>query len=163
MTQTSPKTPRRWVILLLIASLAVNLLVAGVIIGSALSPEHRRSGEHDGGPARGFIGEPFLKALSDADRRKLVRELRQNEKTIRESRDGLRQRFEEFLTVVRAESFDAKAAVQLLGSQRELVIGRQKHGEQLLMQRLEAMTPQERTAYADRLAKMLKHLRRRRD
>jgi len=154
-----PRHRRRWVMPLLFVSLAVNLLVAGLVVGHALSPDARF--DREGRPARGVIGEPFIRALPDADRRALMRDVMQDRDRIRESRESLKQRFEAFLAALRAVPFDSDEVRRLLLEQREAAVGRQAIGEALLMKRLDEMSDDERAAYADRLEESLARLRRR--
>lgn len=162
MTETTPDVPRkrRWIMPLLFTSLAVNLLVAGVVIGALLSPDGPRN-RSEIGPGRGVIGEPFIRALPRSERRALAEDVRKMSPQIREGRENLRQRFEAFLTALRADPFDPAAISRLLAEQRGVAVGRQEIGERLLMKRLEAMTPEQRAAYADALEKSLRNLRRR--
>ena len=107
MTEITPDTPkkRRWVMPLLYVSLFVNLLVAGLVIGAMLSPDGPRR-RADDRPARGVIGEPFVRALPAEERRALMKDVLSNGDRIRESRESLRQRFEAFLAALRADPFD---------------------------------------------------------
>ena len=159
MSDTPKK--RRWLVPALVISLALNLLVVGIVIGAITSGGKHRGG-HDGGPARGFIGEPFLRALPQEHRRALAEGLRENPVAMQETREALRERVQNLLTVLRSDPFDAETAARLLSEQRTLVVDRQKHGEGLLLERLSAMSADERSAYADKLEKALKHLNRRR-
>lgn len=157
-TQDSPPKKRRWLMPVLFVSLAANLLVAGVLAGAMLSPDGPRNERQDR-QARGIVGEPFIRALPREERRALFGEARQNRERIRESRNTLRQRFNAFLIVLRTDPFDAEAAARLFGEQRQAAIRRQEIGETLLMNRLQAMTTEQRAAYADALERELKALR----
>lgn len=160
MTETLKK--RRWLVPVLVISLAMNVLVAGVVIGAVVSGGGKHRGTNDGGPARGFIGEPFLRALPQDHRRALAQGLRENPREIQETREALRERVQNLLAVLRTDPFDAETAARLLSEQRALVVDRQKHGETLLLDRLSSMTAEERADYADKLENALKHLNRRR-
>ena len=162
MSDQPPEKPRRsWLKPLLFASLALNLLIIGAIVGRALSPDNHRHRDRVEGPARSVIGEPFIRALSPEDRRDLLADLKNDAPRIRETRDNLRQRFQAFLAAIRADPFVPEEVERLMKDQRQVATGRQELGEALLMRRLQAMTPDERAAYADRLEKSLKRLRRR--
>lgn len=160
MSDTPKK--RRWLVPALVISLALNLLVVGIVIGAVTSGGGKQRGGHDGGPARGFIGEPFLRALPQEHRRALAEGLRENPVAMQETREALRERVQNLLTVLRTDPFDAETAARLLSEQRSLVVDRQKHGESLLLERLSTMSAAERSTYADKLEKALKHLNRRR-
>lgn len=162
MTDTTPEPPkkRRWLMPVLFASLTVNLLIAGIVLGAFLSPDSPRN-RKDQGPARGVIGEPFIRALPKEERRVLIRDVMQNRAQIQESRENLRQRFLAFLEILRTDPFDAAEAARLLGDQRQVAVDRQQIGEALLMQRLEDMTSEQRAVYADALEKSLRRLKKR--
>lgn len=158
MTQTPEKAKRRWLMPAFIASLTLNLLVAGVLVGWVLSPEGPRRERFD---THGVIGEPFFRALPVKDRRALIGDILRDPERFREGRDGLRQRFDAFLAALRADPFVPGDVKRLLAEQSEVAIGRQKIGEDLLVQRLESMSGEERAAYADRLEDMARRFKRR--
>lgn len=163
-TETPPKAPkqRRWMMPVLILSVAINLLVAGIVAGAFLSPDGPRKGSsQDQRAIRGVLGEPFFRALPTDERRAMLRDVIGNRDKFREGRDVLRERVGQFLAALRAETFDRAEAERLLGEQRNAASRRQDLGEKLLLDRLEAMTQAERAAYADALEKQLKGLRRR--
>ena len=144
----------RW---LLFGSLAVNLLILGVVIGWVLSPDGPR---RDDRPARSLMGAPFAEALAPEDRRALSREMRGRADRIEGTRDELRARFETLLDALRAEEWDRDAVTAVLDDQRRAAEGRQRLGEELLLDRLDAMTPEARRAYADRLEERVRRGRR---
>lgn len=152
------KKNRRWLFPLLFVSLAVNLLIAGIVAGWMLSPNASKRSEY--GTIRGLVGEPFLRALPADQRRAMMRDVRREAPRILESRENLRARFEAFLEALRADPYDPSIVSALLREQREVALRRQDIGESLLLERLEAMSPEERQAYADALEKSFTRLRR---
>ena len=162
MTENNASTPpkrRRWVLPLLFVSLALNLLVAGIVFGTVLQGGNERDGR-PGGPARSVLGEPFVRALEPTDRMALGREIIANRDQLRENRSDLRARVEVLLETLGEETFDRDAVSALLSEQRGLAVKRQEVGESLLLNRLEEMSLEERRAYADRLGKSLMRFRR---
>ena len=159
--EPTPARRRRWIVPLLVVSLALNLLVVGAIVGRALSPDGPHRKDRVSGPVRSVIGEPFVRALSREDRRALLEDLKAQGPRIRENRESLRARFEAFLAAVRSDPFQPEEVRRLMMEQRSVAQGRQELGEILLMNRLEAMSVEERAAYADRLEKGLKSFKRR--
>jgi uncharacterized membrane protein len=157
MAETDKK-PRRWLYPLLFVSLALNLLVAGMIVGWLASPGGPKRSEF--GSARGLVGEPFLRALPDDQRRAMLRDISRDAPKLRESRESLKARFDGFLTALRADPYEPETVAALLRDQREAALTRQDIGERLLLDRLEAMTPEERNAYADALEQSFRRLRR---
>lgn len=160
MSETVTK-PRRWVMPLLFASLALNLLIAGIVVGWMASHGSDRRG--DFGTVRGLVGEPFLRALPDDQRRAMMRDVIREAPRIRESRESLRARFEAFLAALRAEPYDPAAVAALLKEQRDVALRRQDIGERLLLERLAEMTPDQRDAYATALERSFRRLKRRDD
>jgi uncharacterized membrane protein len=157
----APAKPRRWLMPLLIVSLAINLMIAGIVAGSWLSPDGPRKRDEGQRAIRGVLGEPFFRALPEDQRREMAREILGDRDRFREGREALRARFENFLAALRAESFDRAELERLLADQRQAAVRRQDFGESLLLDRLEAMTQAERAAYADALEERLKGFRRR--
>lgn len=163
MTDMPEPKRRRWVTPLLIASLAFNLMIVGLVVGRSLSPDGPHRSGFDPGPSRGLVGEPFVRALPSEERRALVRDILENRSQIRENRDSLRKRFEAFLEALRADPYEPETVGKLLLEQRNVAIGRQEIGEDLLLRRIEAMSDDERSAYADRLEDSLRRFTRHRD
>ena len=157
-TPPETKRRRRWVMPLLFISLAINLLVAGVILG-ALSQRGDRDSRADG-PARSLLGAPFVQALEPEDRRALGRDILRNRDKLQKNRINLRRRFDELLEELRKEDFDRARVSSLLSEQRSLAISRQDVGETLLLDRLDSMSFEDRRRYADRLDKSLRRFKR---
>ena len=161
MTETPAPRRRRWLVPLLVVSLALNLLVAGAILGRSFSPEAHRGKDRVAGPLRSVVGEPFVRALSREDRQALLADIRREGPRIRKNRESLRDQVEAFLAALRSDPFEPDVVRRLLEDQRSVAQSRQELGEVLLLNRLSAMSDDERAAYADRLEKGLKNLRRR--
>ncbi len=159
-TQT-PVRRKRWMLAVLLVSLAANLLIAGIVLGWALSPDGRRGHGDNIGAARGLISEPFVRALSPDDRRELVQSIVRDRSRIRENRDTLGQRFEALLAAIRSDAFDETTMRRLLDEQRQIAISRQEIGEALLLERLSEMSAEERSVYAERLEDLLARVKRR--
>lgn len=164
MTDSATQTPkrRRWVTPLLFVSLALNLLIIGAFAGAMLSPDGpRRHFGEDGRALRGVVGEPFFRALPADERRALVRDVVANRDRVRESRVSLQRRLDAFLAALRSEPFDRDQVARLMTDQRQAAIRRQELGEELLLNRLAAMSAEERAAYADAIEERLQRFRRR--
>ena len=158
---TPTRARRRWMMPVLFISLALNLLVIGAVVGRALSPDAPYKRDRVSGPVRSVIGEPFVRALSREDRKALLADLRQQDPKIRENREVLRARFAAFLEALRADPFQPDEVRRLLAEQRSAAQGRQELGEVLLLNRLQAMSTDERAAYADRLQERLRSFKKR--
>lgn len=155
--KTSQK--RRWVTLLLAVSLVFNMLIVGVIAGFFFANGGGK-GDRIDGPTRSLVGTPFIRALEPEDRRALALEIRRDDARLRENRSALRARFEALLDALNADPFDPEAVQVILREQRDIALRRQNIGEALLVDQLQKLSPEERAAYADRLARDLRRLRR---
>jgi uncharacterized membrane protein len=153
--------PGRMMRTVLVASLGLNLLVAGVVVGRYVAGDRDRD---RGDARRGEISRelrdignlPFVMALSREDRAALDQALGGRRDALRENRQRLRDRFEAVLTLLRADPFQPDALRTLLAEQRATLFERQQLGEDLLIARLTQMTPAERADYAERLDKSLR-------
>jgi uncharacterized membrane protein len=160
MNEENSKPRRRWLMPALLMSLALNLLIVGIVVGFAISPNSPRNIDRVGGNTRSMIGKPFVRALPHEERQALIKAIRAESGRLRENRNALRERFEALLVSLRADPFEPEAVARLLQEQRSVAVRRQKIGEELLIGRLAAMSPDQRTAYADRLAHALRRFRR---
>jgi uncharacterized membrane protein len=151
----APTPTARWVKVALVASLALNLLILGIVGGAWLSPDGPR-GDRMERAGRDMGATPFIRALEPGDRQALVRSLRREEEPLRQNREELRLRFEALLASVRADPFDPWAVESLLQLQRSAATERQMIGERLLVEQLTTMTPEARDAFADRLEQSLR-------
>lgn len=157
MTQAPERTHRtpRWIKVVLVLSLALNLLIAGLVLGALVSGKggERPRSERD------MAGLPFLRALEPADRRAVLADLRRDAGSFRENRRETRARFASLLEALRAETFDREAVKVLLDEQRGIAVARQNTGERIILDRVVSMSVAERRAYADRLEQSLKRRR----
>ena len=155
----SPTATGRWVKIALVVSLALNLLVVGLIAGAMIRHDREERGERDRARVetpRDFVRSPFLGALEPDERRAVGRELMAAEGSIRENRAELRARFERLLEAIRAEPFDRAAVEAVLDEQRAVGARRLEIAEEAVLDRLSAMPPAARAAYADRLDRSLR-------
>ena len=143
---------------LLIASLALNLLVAGVVVGGLVSKggDGPRGGNSVDRGLRDIGNVPFVMALDPEDRKELAQAMGLRRDRLRENRERLRTRFEAVLDVLRADPFEPDALSTLLADQRATLFERQQLGEDLLIGRLKDMTVEQRAAYADRVDRSLR-------
>ena len=132
-------------------SVALNLLVVGLVAGAIL---------RDGGPRDRMVRDldlgPFTEALSQADRAAIRREFVARVPDLREARRAMRAEFGDLLGVLRAEPFDPDAMRAVMAGQRARMQERLDLGQDLLLERLTAMTPEARQGFADRLEERLR-------
>jgi len=138
---------RRSLRILLVASLAFNLLIVGIGAGAMIS------GQMGGRPGRGIdlsLG-PLVEALEDADRRAIMGALRDGAHLRRPPRELRSAELGAVVAALRADPFDPAAVAAPLDAARSRTLGMMGAGQQALIARIAAMTPQQRAAFADRL------------
>ncbi len=154
--QPSPQPPR-WsrTGIFLALSLALNLLVAGIIAGALLSPDGPRGHQTDRA-GRDIGATPFVRAVDPGDRRSILAAARGEAQSLRRNRDELRLRFDALLGAIRADVFDPSEVAALLALQRSAAAERQEIGERILIEYLGDLDVDARGAYADRLESMVR-------
>lgn len=148
----------RWLLPVAAVSLAANLLIVGIAIGWVLSPDGPRGRDEAARAGRSVMGAPFVEALNREDRRALGREIAGRARDeLSGNRRDLRAQIEALIAAISADSFDRDEVTRILARQRSAAVRRQELGEALLLDRLEAMTAEERRAYAERLSDRIAH------
>jgi uncharacterized membrane protein len=161
MTDLPPVPPRPrapgWMRWTLIASLALNLAVVGVIAGTAIK---RMTGDARGPSVRALHLGPLTAALDADDRRALRRAFREQARDLRGLRADQAQGQAALLAALRAEPFDADAVRAQLAEQRARLSRGFDLGQTLLVDHLAGMSTADRAAFADRLEERLSRPRR---
>jgi uncharacterized membrane protein len=147
-----PPVPGRGLRIALFVSVALNLCIIG-LVGGALW-----HGRPEGGPrfARDLGFGPFTEALSPEDRRALVREFGRGEGGARAFRREMRADMETLLGLLRADPLDRDALGVLFARMAERGQERLETGQGLIEERILAMPPEARRAFADRLEAVLR-------
>lgn len=128
--------------------LTVNLLAVGVIGGvMAKGPPHSDRSIRDLG--FGIYGE----ALDEADRKELRRGFMEKAPGLRDMRKAMRADLAAVLAALRAEPFVPAALDAAFAGQTARLEDKMQLGQELLRDRLVAMTADQRRAFADRLEK----------
>ncbi len=159
MTKPSPRPAPPWMRVALIASLAVNLAVAGLVAGAYFRGDGNRPPEER--LARDLGGAPFIRALPKEDQRAVLRRIWRNRDTVREGRASLRKRLGTLMTVLAADTFDRARVEDLLAEQRAQMGARQSLGEAAFLDHFETLSQAERVAYVESLRKSLRRRNRR--
>lgn len=143
MDEMKPK--RRWMPVVLVLSLALNLAVVAAVSGAAWRSkgDGRISSQRDGGGKRGAA---FVFALPSEARKAVREQLRQQPR--------LRMDNEALLKALRQEPFDAATAGLVLDAQRDHGLARNDIARAAWFAQVEAMSSQERAQYADRLEEL---------
>jgi len=137
-----------WLRVVLGASLALNLLVLGLVGGAML----RYGGPEGVRPPPRSVGAALFRALPGEDRRALREH---SSVTMKGMKNGPHARQMELARALgealRATPFDLEALAALLDRQAAQRVGVQKSVQQALLERVAAMSAPDRQAYADRL------------
>lgn len=149
MTQstTPPRAPGagRALKITLALSLAVNLAVAGMVAGAFLR----------GGPMQGGVREigfgPLTEALDPRDRDALRGAFLDRGPDLRAMRNAMRADTAALVAALRAEPFDQAVFLEALAAQSRRLTERAELGQALMAERVAAMSPAERAAFADRI------------
>ena len=147
-TETEKRRSPRWMKVLLIGSLAVNLAIAGLVAGAAW-----RFAGPDGPPRAGLpLGVALYRALPEEDRRALRRDLRTAGAAHRQARRAFYGAVPEAL---RADPPDFEALDRLLADERRLHGAWQDEANRAWRAHVGAMTREARADYADRVEDVL--------
>ena len=133
--------PRRLWRIVLVCSLALNLAVAGVVIGAA------SSGRIGDGPPRSFdlgVG-PMARALMPQEQRQIRRAMRESQ--VLRSVD-LRGSMRGIEAALIAEPFAPEALRTALSAQRNKLLSLQSEAQEALILAVSEMTPERRAAFA---------------
>jgi len=137
-----------WVKAVFVLSVTLNLLVAGVLVGGFLGTERHPPRPPGGGDMTlGPLGDAFSREDRDAMRR--AAERAGNDFTT--MRNTFRADMDRLIAALSASPWDEAAVREELAGMRARTLRRMELGEQVMLERLETMTPEERTAYAERL------------
>ena len=146
----SPPPGGRKLRIALAVSVALNLLILGLVAGAVL---------RDGGPHGRMVRDldfgPFTEALTPEDRDALRRDFIRQAPDLRDMRRQMRDDFSTLLAALRAEPFDVEALRGVVANQGDRMAARLELGQDLMLARIAAMTPAERAAFADRLEQRL--------
>ena len=150
MNETETTRCPLWVKIVLVSSLALNLAIAGFVFGFVV----RGDGHVRGGSAGLSYALPYIAALERDDRRAVSRAVRRSPD--RPDRPQRRAQFEEMLNVLRADPLDRDAVLAVLKRQADGVAQVQAVAQAAWLERIEAMTAQERQTYADAVESVLR-------
>lgn len=140
----APKPTPRWIKPALVVSVALNLAIAGVVVGAILrGPPQRIVRELDFGP--------FTEALSPEDREALIHDFFRVAPMKRATMLDMRRDFDAIVAVLRTSPFDRDAMDHAMQRMGERLHSRLVIGQSLLLDRVAAMSDQDRRAFADRL------------
>jgi uncharacterized membrane protein len=149
MSETAkPPVMRRRMRIVLFASLALNLVIVGLVVGVVANGGPPSRADHrDRDPVM-----PYTRAFDEKQRRNLRDAYRSSFAPRPGSgKPDLVAGYRQAVEVLRADPFDISQLTAVVGRQKAQADRRQKSGQDILTSFLAAMSPEERLAYADRL------------
>ncbi|WP_299419305.1 periplasmic heavy metal sensor [uncultured Shimia sp.] len=148
--QPSPK-PRRLTRALLIGSLALNVLIIGVVGGAVFSLR----GGSDKGPVSDRFGSPHIKALTFDDKREVGRAIRSTYRKSNVDHRADHQHYKEALAVLRTSPLDEAVLRNLVMTLDQAGERRRAMARDVFLAKILSMSDAERADYADRLEEVL--------
>lgn len=146
-----PSKGPRWVKIALAVSLSLNLLIVGLAFG--MFNQVRKGAP----PIRaGEAAGAYTFALKPEDRHEIGKAMYDRSKSSGRDRERVTGEYERMITILTADTFDREAAKEVLGSQFDIANERRVIAEDLLLDRLEEMTAQERVEFSERLREGVK-------
>ncbi|WP_424941751.1 periplasmic heavy metal sensor [Aliiroseovarius crassostreae] len=150
-----PPKSRKWVKLVFALSLTLNLLVVGMVVGAKVAGGHDH-GFNPRGPDGGMIRDlgfgPLASALPRKDRRAIGKAFRAERGSFTDHRAAIRRDFVAMMTVLQTEPFDAGALQDLMQAQKARISETGDTLQQLVIERISLMTPEERKEFAEKVA-----------
>ncbi|MGB7317813.1 MAG: periplasmic heavy metal sensor [Planktotalea sp.] len=153
-----PAKPRRRFRILLGVSLALNLLVLGAVVGAiAKGPR-----SHGTPPGLREISAPYVGAFDRETKRDMRQSMRARLPDRSSAIKANKADYARFVALVRADTFDAASASEIMEGQLARAGNVQKLGREMAIERISAMSREDRMAYAERLEGWLEHKKERR-
>lgn len=143
---TTTRRKRRWMAPLLVASLALNLLVAGAAVSGMFWGKH---GEHGFHRSSDLLPRSFFKSLDEGRREELTAAFRARKPEFREERSALRDAAAALAKALEQEPFDpelAKAAIKEHAGRSHRLID---FVADFAGEFVQSLTPEERSALAE--------------
>jgi uncharacterized membrane protein len=140
------KKPSKFLRIVLVASLALNVAVIGAVSGLALSSNSKGTMPQRMSFEFGLIG----RVLEREDRRAISENMRRDGPRPL-SRNAMRAQVGEIAQALRADPFDPVMLSGLIGDMRDRSAGVQRNAQAAFIAHLTAMTPAKRAALADKL------------
>lgn len=140
---------RGWVKALFVLSLVLNFLVAGIVVGGILG--HGGASMPRPAPPEELTFGPLTGAFSRADRDAMRKRAEGEGTDFKAMRAAVRGDFTRLETALTANPWNEADVRAVLAEMRDRSLRRMDLGEQVMLDRLQSMTPEERLAFAARL------------
>ncbi len=148
MTDKTKPAKKPWMKILLIASLGLNLAIAGMVVG-AMIRHHGRG--HEAGFSGNFAMRGFMHALPDDKRMDVRRFFQQNRGSMRANRESINEAMLEIHKVILAKPFDQAALNAAFDAQRARVSEVTKDAQTAFVAIVAGMSDKERQSFVKTL------------
>lgn len=151
---TTQKKPgmKRWIKVIFVLSLAMNLVIVGLVAGAAYRIKRFGPPPHVAleGP-----GSPVLRALGKEDRREVGRNIRKSYGKHSASSEFEIAHYQRLADLIAADPVDIEAVREASAGLDDRISQRRLVAREAWMQKLSVMSLEERKAYADRIRAIL--------
>lgn len=159
-TQTeNPNKTGRGVRIALFVSLAVNLLILGLVGGAVLDNRGKIGPRADLGPAMEAGMVPFGQAMTRSQRREFVGEMESRNGELRSNRGRVREQMTSLISAISAVPFDPEALTDAFIQAQQTLGERQRISAEVLVGRIAAMTDDERAEFVEKLEKSFRRMK----
>lgn len=148
----SQKKPRRWLRLLLIGSLTLNLLVAGALVGAFLSHE-KPTGRHMDRLSMGLGA--YVRALPEAQNKQVSALMSAGSTDRKAFRREMRARQKELETLLLSDDFSAQTVRDALSDHRGFALRRTSALHEAYVDAVVTLSAEERVEYVARVKEIL--------
>lgn len=152
---------RRWLVPLLIASVAVNLVIVGAAVSEQVWPDH--DGRKSSHRSADLMPRSFFRALDDTRREELVEVFRARKTEWREERGALRDAAAALADALEREPFDAPQAQSAIADHAARSHQLVDLGAAVAADLIEALTPEERRDLARAIRQRIEEEQQRRE
>ena len=158
---SGPPSPRnRWLIPLLVASVAVNLLIVGAAVSGQVWPD--RDGRKSSHRSADLMPRSFFRALDEERREQLVEVFRTRKTEWREERGALSAAAAALADALESEPFEAPQAQSAIADHAARSHQLVELGAAVAADLVEALTPEERRDLAQAIRQRIEEDRQRR-
>jgi uncharacterized membrane protein len=157
----SPRSRRRWLVPLLVVSVAVNLMIVGAAVSGQLWSDH--GGSKSTHRSADLMPRSFFRALDDERREELVEAFRARRTEWREERRALRAAATALADALEREPFDAQLAQSAIADHAARSHQLVDLGAAVAGDLIGALSPSERRELAQAIRQRIEEDRQRRE
>jgi len=149
----------RGVRIALFVSLAINLLILGMVGGAIWDNRGKIGPRANLGPAVDAGMVPFGQAMDRKQRDEFMQELATRNRELDNNRGRVREQMEDLVAAISSVPFDPDALQAAFADAQTSLVERQQIGADVLIERIAAMSDEERAEFVKRFRKSLRGMR----